>query len=248
MRPRAVAIFVGLTLSASGILASTAWAQSGTSQPAAQVQPIGKIETASGSVTVTHTDGVIVQANIGPNGGLGQAKVGDFVYQGDLVQTGADSAVGMVFTDGTAFNLSANARIELNQFVYDPNGNSNSAFISLAKGTFTFIAGKVAKTGDMKVDTPVATMGIRGTAPHVEISEDGTVHFATLVEEEPTQQKQPGTPAQENKRAAPAQQNKGAVPPEQRQRQAKNVPSAATDQAMAEQNKKLKNLNICRGC
>lgn len=251
MRTRAVALLVGLTLSVSAVLGSAAWAQSGASQPAgAQVQPIGKIETASGSVTVTHTDGVILQANIGPNGGLGQAKVGDLIYQGDLVQTGPNSAVGMVFTDGTAFNLSANARIEMNEFIYDPNGKSNSAFISLAKGTFTFIAGKVAKTGDMKVDTPVATMGIRGTAPHVEISEDGTVHFATLVEEglsrEPAQQKKPGTPAQENKRAAPVPQNKGGAPAGQRQ--AGNVPSAGADQAMAEQNNKLKNLNICRGC
>ena len=146
-----------------------------------------------------------------PDNPFKNAKVGDFVYRGDLVQTGANSAVGMVFTDGTAFNLSANARIELNEFVYDPNGNNNSAFISLAKGTFTFIAGKVAKTGDMKVDTPVATMGIRGTAPHVEISEDGTVHFATLAEEgvtQPGQPNKPGTPAQDNKRAAPAPQNK----------------------------------------
>src|SRR5438270_12702311 len=102
MRTRAVALAVSLT--ASVALASTAWAQSGSSQPAAQVQPIGKIESASGSVTVTHADGVILQANLGPNGGLG--KVGDFVYRGDLVQTGSDSAVGMVFTDGTAFNLS----------------------------------------------------------------------------------------------------------------------------------------------
>jgi HAD superfamily hydrolase (TIGR01662 family) len=56
----------------------------------------------------------------------------------------------------------------LNEFVYDPNGKSNSTLFSLSKGTFTFIAGKVAKTGDMKIDTPVATMGIRGTTPHVE--------------------------------------------------------------------------------
>jgi hypothetical protein len=35
----------------------------------------------------------------------------------------------------------------------------------------------------MKIDTPVATMGIRGTTPHVEISEDGTVKFSTLIEE-----------------------------------------------------------------
>jgi hypothetical protein len=35
----------------------------------------------------------------------------------------------------------------------------------------------------MKVDTPVATMGIRGTTPRVEISDDGTVRFSTLIEE-----------------------------------------------------------------
>ena len=71
----------------------------------------------------------------------------------------------------------------LNEFVYDPNSTSNSSLINLTKGTFTFVAGKVAKTGDMKVDTPVATMGVRGTTPRVEISDDGTVRFSTLIEE-----------------------------------------------------------------
>src|ERR1019366_1705169 len=33
----------------------------------------------------------------------------------------------------------------------------------------SFVAGETAKHGDMKVDTPVATMGIRGTAVLVEI-------------------------------------------------------------------------------
>jgi len=55
--------------------------------------------------------------------------------------------------------------------------------LTLTKGTFTFVAGNIAKTGDMKIDTPVATMGIRGTTPHIEISDDGTVKFATLIEE-----------------------------------------------------------------
>ncbi len=71
----------------------------------------------------------------------------------------------------------------LTEFVYDPNGKSNSSFLSLTKGTFTFVAGNIAKTGDMRVDTPVATMGIRGTTPRIEISDDGTVKFATLIEE-----------------------------------------------------------------
>ena len=104
-------------------------------------------------------------------------------YLGDVVQTGADGRISITFTDGTAFNLSSNARMALNDFVYDPNGKSNSTFFSLTKGTFTFVAGKMAKTGDMKIDTPVAAMGIRGTTPHIEIAEDGTVKFSTLIEE-----------------------------------------------------------------
>ena len=100
-----------------------------------------------------------------------------------MVQTGADGRISIIFTDGTAFNVSSNARIVLNEFVYDPNGKSNSGLFSLTKGTLTFVAGKVAKTGDMKIDTPVATMGIRGTTPRIEISENGTVKFSTLIEE-----------------------------------------------------------------
>ena len=57
----------------------------------------------------------------------------------------------------------------LNEMVYDPNGSNNSSLISLVQGTISFVAGATAKQGDMKVDTPVATMGIRGTAVLVEI-------------------------------------------------------------------------------
>jgi hypothetical protein len=62
---------------------------------------------------------VVVQANAGTNAA---SKVGDPVYQGDVVSTGTDSAVGITFSDGTAFNLSSNARLELNDFVYNPKG------------------------------------------------------------------------------------------------------------------------------
>jgi len=124
---------------------------------------------------------MVVQANVASQ--AGQTKVGDLVYLGDVVQTGADGRLGINFTDGSSFNLSSNARMALNEFVYDPNGQSNSTLFNLTKGTFTFVAGNIAKTGDMKVDTPAATMGIRGTTPRVEISDDGTVKFSTLIEE-----------------------------------------------------------------
>jgi fibronectin-binding autotransporter adhesin len=94
---------------------------------------------------------------------------GDNVEKGDVVQSGSDSTLGITFIDGTVFGLSANARMVLNEMVYDPNGSSNSSLLSLVAGTITFVAGETAKHGDMKIDTPVATMGIRGTAVLVEI-------------------------------------------------------------------------------
>ena len=90
-------------------------------------------------------------------------NVGDAVYKSDVVQTGANSSAGVAFPDGTALNLVANTRMALNEYSYDPNSTSNSALFNLVEGGFSFVAGKVAHTGDMKIGTPVATMGIRGT-------------------------------------------------------------------------------------
>ncbi|MGY3693292.1 hypothetical protein ACVIGA_003372 [Bradyrhizobium sp. USDA 3240] len=159
-------------------------AQTEPAQPAVQdssAKFIGKVVTVTGSVTIEHPSAVVVQAALSDQ--LPPAKVGDPVYMGDVVKTGVDGRVGINFTDGTSFNLSSNAKMTLTEFVYDPNGKSNSTLFKLANGTFTFVAGNIAKTGDMKIDTPAATMGIRGTTPRIEISDDGTVRFATLVEE-----------------------------------------------------------------
>ncbi len=180
MKLRAIIpILVGLILGAAGICASVAWGQTGQ-PPQLDASAIGKIITATGTVHIEHASALVVQANLTPNN---QPKVGDLVYRGDLIQTGVSSTLSVIFADGTSFTASSNARIELNEYVYDPNGHSNSALLSLTSGTFNIIAGKIARTGDMKVDTPVATMGIRGTAPRIEILPDGTVKFSTLIEQ-----------------------------------------------------------------
>ena len=117
----------------------------------APFQAIGQIQTTSGSVTVTSASGAVVQANCG-----------DFVCQHDTIETGADGNIGIIFNDGTAFNLSSNGRMVLSEFVYDPNGKSNSTLFSLSKGTFTFIPGKAAGASGLRIDTPVGR--IRGSA------------------------------------------------------------------------------------
>ncbi|WP_156948629.1 VCBS domain-containing protein [Bradyrhizobium sp. WSM1417] len=126
------------------------YAQAASGIAAAQV--IGHVTKLSGSATAVR-NGVSVILNNGDN-----------VEKGDVVSTGGDSTLGITFIDGTVFGLSSNARMVLNEMVYDPNGSNNSSLLSLVAGTITFVAGETAKHGDMKVDTPVATMGIRGTA------------------------------------------------------------------------------------
>jgi hypothetical protein len=176
---RAVAGLVGFLLALAGSLSGPAQAQN-DGGAAGDIKPIGKVVTVVGAATIQHVGAAVVQASLSDETA---AKVNDPVYRGDVVKTGADGRLGINFADGSSFNLSSNARMELNEFIYDPGSKSNSTLFSLAKGTFTFVAGNIAKTGDMKVDTPVATMGIRGTTPHIEISDDGTVRFATLIEE-----------------------------------------------------------------
>jgi hypothetical protein len=80
----------------------------------------------------------------------------------------------------------------------------------------------------MKIDTPVATMGIRGTTPHVEISDDGTVKFSTLVEENKAAIMERQRAIEENKRAAPAKRQAKREPPENKNFEA--------------------SFRLCRGC
>jgi len=253
MRAHAIplsATCLGLLASAFITVPTRAQNSPPSAPPEAVASPIGKVVTAKGVISIEHGAAVVLQANL--PGSVGQTKVGDPVYKGDVVSTGPDGAVGITFTDGTAFNLSSNARMTLNEFVYDPNGKSNATLFSLTKGTFTFIAGKVAKTGDMKIDTPVATMGIRGTTPQVRIAEDGTVQFTTLAEDKKAIEKAIGVNGRKQRQTKLVAPNGGttgaATTPV--------TPAAASGTPPAPQNNKAMkldssydiNVKICQGC
>ena len=96
-------------------------------------------------------------------------KVSDPIFEKDTLQTAVDSTLGVTFDDETTFSLSANTRIVVDQFVYQEGGNGNAASFNVATGTAAFVASLVAKTGDMKISTPEATLGIRGTTGVVEV-------------------------------------------------------------------------------
>jgi hypothetical protein len=127
-------------------------------QPAAD-DPIGNVATLTGSATVTR------------NNASKPLKSKDDIFLEDVLQTSANSTLGVTFNDSTTFNLTANARIAVDKFVYEDGGKANAALFNVAKGTVAFVAAAVAKSGDMKISTPTATLGIRGTTGLVEVPE-----------------------------------------------------------------------------
>ncbi|MDD1520611.1 iron dicitrate transport regulator FecR [Bradyrhizobium sp. WBAH42] len=147
---------------------SAAPTPSADAQPAA-VEPIGNVATVTGIATV------IRDKNSYP------LRVRDDIYLNDVVQTSSNSALGITFNDATTFNLSASAKITIDNYVYEDGGKQNSAIFDVGKGTVAFVAAAVAKTGDMKITTPTATLGIRGTTGVVDVPEGAAANRASNV-------------------------------------------------------------------
>ena len=128
-----------------------------TAQPG-DANEIGQVGTLEGEASVTRGNAAAVAL-----------KIQDAIFKNDALSTGANSALGITFDDQTTFSLSANTRIVINEFIYEENGQSNAASIAVGVGTAAFVASLVAKTGTMKITTPVATLGIRGTTGVVDV-------------------------------------------------------------------------------
>jgi hypothetical protein len=126
---------------------------------ASDPDPIGNVATLTGSATVIRNKNSL------------PLKIKDDIYLNDVLRTSADSTLGVTFNDETTFNLTANARITVDNYVYEEGGSKNAALFNIAKGTVAFVASAVAKTGDMQIATPTATLGIRGTTGLVEVPE-----------------------------------------------------------------------------
>ena len=123
----------------------------------------GQVATLQGNATVTR----------GNPGKVAALRINDLIFEHDTLVTGPDAALGITFDDQTTFSLSANTRIVVDAFVYQKGGAGNAATFNVAVGTAAFVASLVAKTGDMKITTPSATLGIRGTTGVVEVPTGG---------------------------------------------------------------------------
>ena len=139
--------------------AARAQTQPGASQ--AVDDAVGQIATLQGGATVTR--GKTAAAAL---------KISDAVYRNDVLATCTNAALGVTFDDETTLSLSANARIVVDDFVYEKGAKGNKAVLNVARGTVAFVASLVAKTGDMTITTPTSTLGIRGTTGVVDVPDN----------------------------------------------------------------------------
>ena len=111
---------------------------------------VGKIRTVVGSSHVVRSGAAI------------PAHVGLSLFQGDVIVTGDDGAVGITLADGTAFNLASSTRMVLDEFNCDSEGTLKSGLIHFLQGTFSFLAGRTTGSDRLSIQTPFGT--IRSTA------------------------------------------------------------------------------------
>lgn len=143
----ALLVALGMLLSLPG-----AWAQ-------------GTVTHLSGQVSVQKADGQTVAGVAGAQ-----------VAVGDTVVTGAAGFVRVAMTDGGEMVIRPDSQLKIDsyKFVQEAPAEDNFVF-SMLKGGLRAITGKISKRGNQdayKLNTPTATMGIRGTQFDVRVCQD----------------------------------------------------------------------------
>ncbi|HEX4510294.1 MAG TPA: FecR family protein [Burkholderiaceae bacterium] len=93
------------------------------------------------------------------------AAPGVELFVSDRLVSGAGGSAGIVFRDGTQLTLGPSSEIDVRDYVFEPADEKYQFDVYLAKGTAIYASGKIGKLSpqSVKVSTPTATVGVRGT-------------------------------------------------------------------------------------
>jgi FecR protein len=100
---------------------------------------------------------------------------GTAVEMMDTVNT-TKGKVGITFTDNTRVDVNENSKLLIDDFVYDPKSkDAGKLGVKVALGTVRYASGQIAKNDPTKVaiNTPSATIGVRGTDFTMTVDESG---------------------------------------------------------------------------
>src|SRR5690349_10848103 len=102
------------------------------------------------------------------------AQPEDTLVSGEGLRTGLESSIHVQFSDGSELSVEADSEILLSDYVFEPTNGAADGTIMLGEGVFHFDSNG-APDGGIELQTPVATIGIRGTEFLVTVSNGATV-------------------------------------------------------------------------
>jgi hypothetical protein len=116
-------------------------------------RPLGMVKTVSGEVFILR------------EGQRMAALPGSGLVLGDTLSTGATGAVGVILRDDTVLSLGPSTETRIEQFAFEPAEQKLGMVLRVTRGLFAYISGRISKLapGSVRIETPVATLGIRGT-------------------------------------------------------------------------------------
>ena len=155
-------------------LAQPAPAQEGAPQrpePVAQTQAPAA-EAADRAFVITPGDGrlgtfktVQGQVTLAQGDTRRAAVVGGALLPQERLSTGADGIAAVTLRDGTVLTLGPDSSLDLAEFDFNSTTQEGSMWVKLARGSLRVITGLIAKLQPekVKVTTPTAVIGVRGT-------------------------------------------------------------------------------------
>ena len=128
---------------------------------ATAAEPVGQVKNASGDAALLR------------DGQRLAAKPGDPVQEKDVIETGKDGTIGVTLIDNTVISAGPNSQIALEEYSFNSSSFTGSMLADMRKGTATMVSGDIARGSPdaMKVRTPTAIMGVRGTYFAVQVAE-----------------------------------------------------------------------------
>ncbi len=107
--------------------------------------------------------------------------IGAEIVHNERIITDASGQTQLLFRDGSTFTVGENANVVIDDFVYDPETTKGKLALSVTRGAFRFVGGKLSKDGSVAISTPAAVLGVRGGIVTGEVGEEGettaNLHF-----------------------------------------------------------------------
>jgi len=92
----------------------------------------------------------------------------------DVIKT-KNGRTAIEFVDETRVDVTENSKLVIDEFIYDPNTSTGSLALKASFGTVRYASGQIAKNSrqNIKIRTPTAVVGVRGTDFSLTVDETG---------------------------------------------------------------------------